>query len=471
MSVVAIVLEITQNIVCQGVDSSSSLHKKFFPLLVTSAFPISKAVVWSTRVCVISLMCLTDNCGVCSEVPEQEPKKETSDDPLTEICEGQEQTCDEQDQHQGRRCQVMHYGGMLLLELDGDIFSSLDSLVHCVGEDLKMTKGIAVQFKHRFNGLHSLEQQKKRIGQVAYLKTEDRYIFYLITKQKSCYDLPSIFSLRNCLLELKQLCIELGVHRLSMPKIGSGMDRLDWLQVKGAIKDTFSDTDMVIQVFLMNSWEAKRRTKQCQESLMSQIRAKSKTWQQSDNRFSNQQNGGVTSRSRVSERINCMRSQWEGGNNRNSSRLRVADDEPRIEDAILVSGYKRSEDDPEIEAKLTAKNSQRLSKLTIDEPVLCQKLIDLELEPLDVMKATEVPSDRKHRSVVKTCPESSCAEDSSVHPPRVPLFASKLFPLALSEIATQDEKKPPPSVRTGGSFVRKAFSAAPDDAGRSNRRF
>jgi O-acetyl-ADP-ribose deacetylase (regulator of RNase III) len=397
-------------------------------------------------VSVTSLICLTDHCGVCSEVPEQEPQKETDDEPQAEICEEphQEQTCDEQDQHQGRRCQVMHYGGMLLLELEGDIFSSLDSLVHCVGEDLKMTKGIAVQFKHRFNGQRSLEQQKKRVGQVAYLKTEDRYIFHLITKQRSCYDLPSICSLRTCLLELKQLCIELGVHRLSMPKIGSGMDRLDWLQVKGAIKDAFSDTNMVIQVFCMNAWEAKRRTKQCQDSLNSQTRAKSKAWHQSVNRFSDQQDeniGGLTSKSKFSERNNCMRSQWEGEKGRNSSRLRVPDDVPRIGDASLVSNEHK--------------------KTEWFEPEVCQDLI--QLQPIDLMHAAEIPAaDRKKHPRI-TYPEE---EDQ----PSAPLFKNKLFQMAQSEIYTQGEKKAP-TVKTGGSFVRKAFSAAPDDACRSNRRF
>lgn len=401
------------------------------------------------------------DCGVCSEVlMQEEPKKEA---------------LDEQEQHQGRRCQVMHYGGMLLLELDGDIFSSFDSLVHCVGEDLLMSKGIAVQFKHRFGGVTRLEQQKKRIGQVAYLNMEDRFIFYLITKKQSCFDLPTIASLTSCLKELKRLCLELGVHRLSMPKIGSGMDRMDWLQVKGAIKDVFSDTSLIVQVYFMSNWEAKQRTKQCQDSLISQGKLPPKGRQPG--------RPGLMSRSTSFDRRNSTRSQREGqgdfaqGNfprppqSPRDLPIKVAEDDDNTMDCEVLEvniqndrhlqsrkvsiTSELAEEDVKIDTKSSvASDSQWCSKPSPDE------FQGMKSDP----KPTEGSADLKPSSAQKSLPDLSTgactAEEPGERVQRAPFFKSNLFPLALNEIVMQDEKDPP---RAGGSsFVRKTFSAPPD---------
>lgn len=46
-------------------------------------------------------------------------------------------------------------------EVRGDLFSSpkTASLAHCVSEDLRMGKGIAVAFKKTFGGVEELKQQ------------------------------------------------------------------------------------------------------------------------------------------------------------------------------------------------------------------------------------------------------------------------------------------------------------------------
>ena len=45
--------------------------------------------------------------------------------------------------------------------MKGDLFDcpETDSLVHCVSEDLRMGKGIAVTFKKKFGGVEELEAQ------------------------------------------------------------------------------------------------------------------------------------------------------------------------------------------------------------------------------------------------------------------------------------------------------------------------
>lgn len=121
-----------------------------------------------------------------------------------------------------------------LTEIKGDLFTSSDSLAHCVSQDLNMGAGIALNFAYRYGGQSILRQQNKVPSQVAFLQQGDRFIYYLITKEKYWHK-PTYETLRLCLRELFRLCSEHNVHKLSLPRIGCGLDRLEWNQVKRII--------------------------------------------------------------------------------------------------------------------------------------------------------------------------------------------------------------------------------------------
>lgn len=113
------------------------------------------------------------------------------------------------------------------------------SLAHCVAQDLNMGAGIAIEFKKRFKQIDQLKNQRKRVGEVAYLKDKQRYIFYLITKKNSNLK-PSVKDLEKSLRQLKILCTKLKCYKLAMPKIGCGLDQLSWEVVKEKIEKIFS---------------------------------------------------------------------------------------------------------------------------------------------------------------------------------------------------------------------------------------
>lgn len=135
-------------------------------------------------------------------------------------------------------------------EIKGDLFANTDSisLAHCVSEDLAMSKGIAVEFKKRFKGLDELKEQSKTIGQCAYLKRGNRYIFYLITKKLYMHK-PTYLALENSLKDMLKLCTTLNVTHLAMPRIGCGLDKLDWDIVHRIIDEVFENTNIKIQIF------------------------------------------------------------------------------------------------------------------------------------------------------------------------------------------------------------------------------
>lgn len=74
----------------------------------------------------------------------------------------------------------------------GDLFrwaSDDHALAHCVGADMAMTAGIAVEFRHRFGNVNYLLSQGKVPGEVAVLDAlhsgRQAPVFYLVTKVSS----------------------------------------------------------------------------------------------------------------------------------------------------------------------------------------------------------------------------------------------------------------------------------------------
>ncbi len=129
----------------------------------------------------------------------------------------------------------------MLEEIQRDLFSydKTYRLAHCVSRDLHMGKGIAVQFKQRFNHVTELKNQKKTIGETAVLKVNERYVYYLITKEKY-WGFPTYNSLKMSLLDMRNHAVETKVSTIVMPRIGSGLDKLSWGIVKVILEEVFT---------------------------------------------------------------------------------------------------------------------------------------------------------------------------------------------------------------------------------------
>ncbi|XP_024517274.1 O-acetyl-ADP-ribose deacetylase 1-like [Selaginella moellendorffii] len=123
-------------------------------------------------------------------------------------------------------------------EIQGDLFEGAqptDGLVHCVSKDLHMSKGIAARFRDEFRGVDELRKQNRSVGEVAVLDRPPRAgVFYLVTKLRF-FDKPTLASLQASLEDLRRVCEQRGVCGLSMPRIGCGLDKLGWEDVKKLI--------------------------------------------------------------------------------------------------------------------------------------------------------------------------------------------------------------------------------------------
>ncbi|KAF3697137.1 O-acetyl-ADP-ribose deacetylase 1 [Channa argus] len=140
--------------------------------------------------------------------------------------------------------------GWRLNYVTGDLFScpADEALAHCISEDCRMRAGIAVTFRQKFKGVKQLNEQKKQTGECAVLKRGRRFVYYLITKKKA-WQKPTYNSLRLSLEDMKSHCVENGVTRMSMPRIGCGLDRLEWRVVSAILEQVFKHTRISITVY------------------------------------------------------------------------------------------------------------------------------------------------------------------------------------------------------------------------------
>ena len=144
---------------------------------------------------------------------------------------------------------------MTINEEKGNLFAlpTEYALVHCISEDCQMGAGIAVEFQKRFLLREKLrkfiynykEHYPCAIG--CRIPYNGRIIFNMITK-KNYWDKPTKENFEKALDHLVCLCKRKNVTKLGMPRIGCGLDRLQWSWVKSKIEEKFADMDIEIQV-------------------------------------------------------------------------------------------------------------------------------------------------------------------------------------------------------------------------------
>jgi len=88
----------------------------------------------------------------------------------------------------------------------------------------------------------------KKVGDVAVLRQGKRFVYYLITKPKY-FDKPTYETLKSSLVAMKSHCVANNVTAVSMPRIGCGLDKLEWPKVEETLMSVFMDTDIVITVY------------------------------------------------------------------------------------------------------------------------------------------------------------------------------------------------------------------------------
>lgn len=142
--------------------------------------------------------------------------------------------------------------GLVFSEVQGDLLSAPHgwALVHCISADYALGAGVAKQIDEQYGMKEKLWQiydawDYKSMGPAA-LPVMD--VYNLITKEK-CYEKPTLKTLEEALIDLRRLIENDGINKLAMPRIGCGLDRLNWEDVRQLILDVFRDTRVTILVY------------------------------------------------------------------------------------------------------------------------------------------------------------------------------------------------------------------------------
>lgn len=141
---------------------------------------------------------------------------------------------------------------MTITEEKRNLFSVDDDyyFAHCISNDFALGAGIAVEFNHRYNMREKLLSSFPNgvtIGDAVLIERT----FNLVTKEK-CFHKPTYNSLIISLKSMHNQCKYLGINKLAIPKLGCGLDKLEWVIVKSIIEEIFNDLDIEILVCRIN---------------------------------------------------------------------------------------------------------------------------------------------------------------------------------------------------------------------------
>lgn len=147
---------------------------------------------------------------------------------------------------------------MTYKEVNGNLFDAPKEyyLAHCISADFGMGKGIVVEFNNRYDMKNKLQARfpnylswynRVNIGGDCLLEGK---VFNLITKEHY-WDKPTLQTMKKALMKMRHLCLKENVFYLAMPKIGAGLDRLNWNDVSKLLQEVFKDTDIDVVVYYL----------------------------------------------------------------------------------------------------------------------------------------------------------------------------------------------------------------------------
>lgn len=120
-------------------------------------------------------------------------------------------------------------------------------LAHCISTDFNLGGGIARQFCEHYNMKERLMNGYGVDFSEVGVSLQIDNVHNLVTK-RYVKDRPTYSDLRKALEDMKVEMELDGQEKVAMPRIGCGLDGLDWGIVKAIIKDVFEDTDIEILI-------------------------------------------------------------------------------------------------------------------------------------------------------------------------------------------------------------------------------
>ena len=128
-----------------------------------------------------------------------------------------------------------------------------NSIGHCKSADARMSKGFADFLSHRFPGIRSTCRKARLFMRQVYPywdSTGKRYFYNLVTKERFCGK-PILSTLSKTLEAMKIHTSMNGISTIAVPKLGCGLDQMNWQEVVKLLRDIFAYADVQLVVYTL----------------------------------------------------------------------------------------------------------------------------------------------------------------------------------------------------------------------------
>ena len=136
---------------------------------------------------------------------------------------------------------------------EDSILQQPHSIGHCISADAKMSKSFADLLSQRISGLRDTCRQTKLLSGQTFPfwdRAGNRYIYNLVTKTK-CSEKPNLTTLSLTLEEMKSHARLYRISTTAIPKIGCGLDQMNWQEVVKLLRDFFAYSNIRIVVYTL----------------------------------------------------------------------------------------------------------------------------------------------------------------------------------------------------------------------------
>ena len=116
------------------------------------------------------------------------------------------------------------------------------AIAHCISADLAMGAGFAKELMTRYDSSlirNTLRMQNLSVGGVGFVQCGDRVILNLVSKLMY-YHKPTLSDIVRCIRNMHTMCEERSIRSIAMPRIGCGLDRQCWKNIRAALVDEFN---------------------------------------------------------------------------------------------------------------------------------------------------------------------------------------------------------------------------------------
>ena len=134
---------------------------------------------------------------------------------------------------------------------ENSILQQPNSIGHCISADAQMSKGFAQFLSDRIPRLRRTCRRAHLLKDQVFPFWDSlsrRYIYNLVTKEKNS-DKPDLQTLATTLQSMQSHATMHGVSTIAIPKIGCGLDQMNWQDVVKLLRGIFAYSDVQIVVY------------------------------------------------------------------------------------------------------------------------------------------------------------------------------------------------------------------------------